>query len=196
MILRPPFLLSLLLAAPLMAADASGERTGLVRGKGGAPLTLVGPALAVGDAAPRATLRDAACRPVDLAWDDGRIRIVTTAPSLDTPTCSRQAKAFAREAAGLGERIQVVFVSRDLPFAQARFCAAEGVTGITVLSDYYDGGFARTWGLFLKENGLDARAVAVVDGKGIIRHWQIVADLPQEPDYTAALTMAKDLLSR
>lgn len=187
--------LLILLAGGAMAADAPLERTGLVRGKGGAPLTLVGPALAVGDAAPRAVLRDAGCRPVDLAWNDGHVRIITTAPSLDTPTCSRQAHAFSQRAAALGPAVTVVFVSRDLPFAQTRFCAAEGIAGITVLSDYYDGGFARAWGLFLKENGLDARAVAVVDGGGVIRHLQIVADLPQEPDYAAALAVAQGLAS-
>lgn len=189
-------LLSLCLIATACAGDAPPERSGLVRGKGGVPLTLIGPALAEGVAAPRAILHDAACSPCDIVWNDGQVRIVTTAPSLDTPTCSRQAKAFSAQAAALAPAIQVVFVSRDLPFAQARFCAAEGVAGIRVLSDYYDGGFTRAWGLFIKENGLAARAVAVVDGGGVIRHLQIVADLPREPDYAAALAAAKALLPR
>ena len=63
-----------------------------------------------------------------------------------------------------------------------------------MLSDYYDGGFARAWGLFIKENGLDARSAWVVDGTGVVRYGQIVAELASEPDYDAVLAAAKALL--
>lgn len=191
--MRIPFAALLLLTGALAAADLP-EHVGLVHGKGGAALTLVGPALDVGQPAPAAELRDAALKPVSLAWNDGTVRIVTTAPSLDTPTCSRQAHAFSARVGELGGKIAVVFVSRDLPFAQHRFCAAEGIAGIQVLSDFYDGGFGRAWGLFIKENGLDARTAWVVDGSGVIRYRQIVADLPSEPDYDAVLAAAKALV--
>ncbi len=179
-------------AVPLAGAEPE-ERAGAVHGRGGAALTLVGPALVVGQPAPPSTgLRDKGLQPAAIAWNDGTVRIVTTAPSLDTPTCSKQARAFSERAAKL-EGIAIIFISRDLPFAQGRFCAAEGIAGITVLSDYYDGSFARAWGLFIKELGLDARACVVIDGTGIVRYVQIVADLPQEPDYDAVLAAAKSL---
>ncbi len=189
-----PAIAFLLATTCLASAEDVNERASLVHGKDGASLTLVGPALSVGSTAPPATLRDANLRPVVLGWADGIIRIVTTAPSLDTPTCPKQAHAFSTQASELGSRVEIVFVSRDLPFAQKRFCAAEGITGIRVLSDYYDASFARSWGLFIKEIGLDARSVWVVDGTGIIRYSQIVANLPSEPDYSAALSAAKALL--
>jgi thioredoxin-dependent peroxiredoxin len=171
------------------------ERTDLVHGKDGAPLTLVGPALLVGMPAPPVTLRDAGLQPVSLGWTDGKIRIVTSAPSLDTPTCSKQAHAFSARAAELGSRVEVVFVSRDLPFAQKRFCAAEGISGIRVLSDYVDGGFARSWGLYIKEVALDARSAWVIDGGGMVRYGQIVANLPSEPDYDAVIAAVQALLA-
>jgi thioredoxin-dependent peroxiredoxin len=186
------------LSTSLLAAadDAAGERTGLIRGKGGAPLTLVGPALVVGQPAPQATLRDAGLKPTTIAWNDGTVRIVTTAPSLDTPTCSKQAHAFGKRINELGGKVEVIFVSRDLPFAQSRFCAAEGVTGMRVLSDYVDGSFGRAWGLLVKEISLDARAAVVVDGTGVVRYQEIVADLPKEPDYDAVLTAALALVPK
>jgi thiol peroxidase len=187
-------LLTSLCAAYCGAADAGLERPGLVHGRGGADLTLVGPALEVGKPAPAATLRDSGLKPIAFGWDDGVVRIVTTAPSLDTPTCSKQAHAFSARAGELTGKFEVIYVSRDLPFAQSRFCAAEGIKDIRVLSDYYDASFAHAWGLFLKENGLLARAAMVVDGQGVVRYIQIVADLPKEPDYDAVLAAAKALL--
>ncbi len=181
-------------SAALHAADL--ERTDLVHGKNGAALTVVGPALTVGNPAPTATLRDKGLQPVTIAWNDGTVRIVTTAPSLDTPTCSKQAHAFSTRAAELGDKIEVVFVSRDLPFAQSRFCAVEGVAGMRVLSDFYDGSFSRAWGLFIKENGLTARAATVIDGAGVVRYIELVSDLPKEPDYDAALAAAKALIAK
>jgi thiol peroxidase len=190
--LRLALLAALAGSAALHAADA--ERPGLVHGKNGAPLTVVGPALAVGQPAPGATLRDKGLQPVTIAWNDGKVRIVTTAPSLDTPTCSKQAHAFSTRVAELDGKVEVVFVSRDLPFAQSRFCAAEGIAGISVLSDFYDGSFSRAWGLFIKEIGLTARAAVVVDGGGVVRYVELVSDLPKEPDYDAVLKAAKALI--
>ncbi len=190
-----PILGLALAALPLSAAEPE-EHAGAVHGRGGSALTLVGPTLVVGQPAPPSTgLRDKGLQPAAIAWNDGTVRIVTTAPSLDTPTCSKQAHAFSARAAKLAGT-EVIFVSRDLPFAQGRYCAAEGIVGITVLSDYYDGSFARAWGLFIKELGLDARASVVVDGAGIVRYVQIVSDLPNEPDYDAVLAAAQAAKAR
>ncbi len=176
-------------AAPAPAAvhaAAPPERTGLVR-RGDRPLTLVGPALAVGAKAPAAALRGEGFAPAAVDFADGTVRVVLAVPSLDTPTCSLETRTFNERASELGEGVEILVVSRDLPPAQARFCAAHGVERVSALSDYVDGGFARSWGLYIKENGLLARAVVIVDGAGVVRYQQIVADLPDEPDYDAAL---------
>lgn len=184
-------------ALGLVAAQAQDapfpERPGLIR-RGDRPLTLVGPALRVGAPVPAATLRGPALEPVALRCDDGRVRVVVTVPSLDTPTCSREAIAFEQRAAALGPAVEVVLVSRDLPFAQRRFCGANGVERLRVLSDYEDGRFGRAWGLLIKENALLCRAVAVVDGQGLLRHLEVVEELADEPDYDAALRAAAALV--
>lgn len=89
-------------------------------------------------------------------------------------------------ASDLGDGVEVLVVSRDLPPAQARFCGAPGVDRVRALSNSMDGSFGRSWGVSIKEDGLLARAVVVVDGGGVVRDQQIVEDVPDEPDYGAA----------
>ncbi len=173
-------------AAPASEAPAADERTGLVR-RGDTPYTLVGPALEVGATAPTGGLRGDGFKPVPVDFADGTLRVVLTVPSLDTPTCSLETRTFNERATSLGDGIEIIVVSRDLPPAQARFCAAHGIERVRALSDYFDGAFGRSWGLYMKENGLLARAVVVLDGGGVVRYQQIVENVPDEPDYDAAL---------
>jgi thioredoxin-dependent peroxiredoxin len=173
-------------AATAPSAEAGAERTGLVR-RGETPYTLVGPALEVGASAPTAGLRGDGFKPVSVDFTDGTVRVVLTVPSLDTPTCSLETRTFNERATSLGDGVEVIVVSRDLPPAQARFCAAHGIERVRALSDYFDGAFGRAWGLYMKENGLLARAVLVLDGGGVVRYQQIVENVPDEPDYDAAL---------
>ncbi|MBA3685507.1 MAG: thiol peroxidase [Planctomycetes bacterium] len=186
-------LLFALLLLPALAS-AADEREGLVQ-RGDKPLTLVGSALTIGQLAPDATLRDSYLLPVALRSTDGAIRVVATVPSLDTPTCSREARVFNERAAAL-PGVQILVVSRDLPFAQTRFCTAHGIAGVRVLSDYADASLGRAWGLLIKQNALLARAVVVLDAQGVVRYQQIVAELSDEPDYDAALAAAKELAGR
>lgn len=177
------------------AAPSSDERTGLIR-RNDRQLTLVGPTVAVGDAAPVQPLWGASIEEVAVDFDDGNVRVVLFVPSVDTPTCSMQTRTFNTRATELGGGTEVIVVSRDLPYAQQRFCAANGIEMVSPLSDFKTGAFGQSWGLLVKETGLLARAVAIVDGAGKVAYLQIVENLPDEPDYDAALAAATELTSK
>ena len=181
--------------APVEASvpDLPGERTGLVR-RGDRPMTLVGPGLTLGGAAPGGVLRGEGLAEVAVDFADGTVRVVLVVPSLDTPTCSMQTRTFNSRASDLGEGVEVLVVSRDLPPAQARFCAAHGIERVRPLSDYVDGSFGRSWGLYVKETALLARAVVIVDGAGLVQYEQIVENLPDEPDYDTALAKVTSMV--
>jgi thiol peroxidase len=102
------------------------ERTGEITFKGN-PLTLIGPELKVGDAAPDATLLANDLSPVKLSSYKGKVCVVSVVPSLDTPTCDMQTRKFNEEAGNLGDNVVILTTSMDLPFAQARWCGAAGV---------------------------------------------------------------------
>jgi len=169
------------------------QRTDLVH-KGDTALTLVGPALQTGQPAPTELLRDAHLAPVSPDFADGRVHVVLTVPSLDTPTCSLETRTFDQDASDLGPGIEILVISRDLPFAQARYCAAEGIDRVLTLSDYVDGSFGKAWGVYIAQSGLLARTVTIIDGQGIVRYQQIVPQLGDEPDYNTALQQARALV--
>jgi thiol peroxidase len=160
----------------------------------GNPLTLLGPELRVGDTAPDVKLLDKALREASIRAD-GKVRIVSVVPSLDTPVCDLQTRRFNEEAARLGD-VEVVTVSADLPFAQTRWCGAAGATKITVLSDHRTMAFGDAYGVHVKELRLDARAVFVIDRQGKIAHAQYVREIAEHPDYDAALKAAKAAAAR
>jgi len=166
------------------------DRTGLVtmRGK---PLTLVGPAIKAGDAAPafQAVANDMSAYAFDPMA--GKVYIVAAVPSLDTAVCSAETKRFNEEAGKLGADVTVITVSRDLPFAQKRWCGAEGIKNVQTVSDFRDRDFGRKYGVDIKETGLLARAVFVVGKDGKVAYAQIVPDITQEPDYAPAINAAK-----
>lgn len=125
-----------------------------------------------------------------LTLDDfqGKTLILNIFPSIDTPTCAKSTRRFNEELAAL-ENTAVVCVSADLPFAQARFCGAEGLdrvqTGSTFRSSFSD-----DYGVSIlsgKLEGLTSRAVVVIDGEGVVKHVELVPEIGQEPDYAAAL---------
>ena len=175
--------------------DVVPERSGVIR-RGDRGLTLIGTPLEVGKAAPSMALRASGWKEAPVDFADGTVRIVLTVPSLDTPTCSLETRTFNEKASSLGDGIEILVVSRDLPPAQERFCAAHGIERVRALSDYYDASSARAWGLFVKELGIFARAVVIVDGKGIVRYEQIVENQPDEPDYDAALAAVGALVPK
>jgi len=169
----------------------SEERRNAVTLKG-KPFTLLGPELKSGDPAPDFEVVGADLTPVTLQDTDGRIRIFSSVPSLDTPVCDTMTRRFNTEAAGLPE-VKIYTVSMDLPFAQSRWCAASGVDQIVMLSDHRTGSFGESYGTLVKELRLDSRAIFVVDGEGVVRHVEYVGEIADQPDYAAALDCVRTL---
>ena len=168
------------------------ERSGAITMKGN-PLTLVGQELKVGDQAPDVNLLDNELNPVQLSSFKGKVVVISAVPSLDTPVCDLETRKFNEEAANLGPDVQILTISMDLPFAQARWCAAEGVDRLTTLSDHRDASFGNAYGVLIKELRLLARCIFVVDKEGTIQYVQLVPELTSEPDYEAVLTAIRQL---
>jgi thiol peroxidase len=170
------------------------ERTGLVTMKGN-PLTMVGGEIKVGRKAPDAELVANDLSTVELSsLCRGKVCIVTSVPSLDTPVCNLETRRFNEEAGKLGEDVIILAISMDLPFAQKRWCGAAGVENVQTLSDHREAAFGKAYGVLIKELRLLARAVFVSDKQGVIRYVELVKELGNEPDYEAALNAAKGLL--
>ncbi|MCH8332827.1 thiol peroxidase [Candidatus Sumerlaeota bacterium] len=162
------------------------ERTGVITFKGGA-MTLLGPELKVGDAAPDFSVVDGAMGAVTLASSAGKTRLISVVPSVDTPVCAIQTKRFNEEAAKLGDDVVVYTVSVDLPMAQKRFCGAEGIDKIVAISDYRSRSFGENYGVLIKELMLLSRAVFVIGPDDKIKYIEIVKEVTDLPDYDKAL---------
>ncbi len=154
----------------------------------GSPVTLVGRVLKTGVEAPDFRLISGDMKEARLGDFKGKVKVITSFPSLDTPVCDLQVKEFNKRAAGLSGDAVIIGVSKDLPFAQKRFCESFDIKDITVLSDYKSSSFGINYGLLIKELGLLARAVIIVDKNDTVRYLQIVPELATPPDYRAALT--------
>ncbi len=161
----------------------------------GNPVTLAGATPKVGTKAPEFALRDQTLAPKTLADYAGKVKIVVTVPSLDTPVCDVEVRKFNQEAAALGADVVILVVSMDMPMAQKRWCGAAGVDKVTTLSDYFDLSFGKSWGLRIMEKGFLARAVYVLGKDNTVKHADVVAELTAEPDYAAALAAAKGALA-
>ncbi|MEM7577235.1 MAG: thiol peroxidase [Planctomycetota bacterium] len=157
----------------------------------GNPMTVLGPELSVGDAAPAFTLKANDMSDKTLADYAGKVKVLVTVPSLDTPVCDTETRKFNEEATGLGDDVVVLVVSIDLPMAQKRWCGAAGVEHVHCLSDYMTGDFGRDYGVKIKEIGLLSRNIFVIGKDDKITYIQRVAEVADEPDYDAALAAAK-----
>ncbi len=166
------------------------KRTVTLKGK---PVTLTGPELHVGDKAPAFSAVDRNWSPVKLSDFKGKIVLISAVLSVDTSVCSAQTKRFNDEAAALPDDVAVLTISGDLPFALGRFCGAEGVERIRVVSDHPAGRFGKAYGILIKEMGLLARAIFVVDKEGRVAYEQIVPEVADHPDYDAALGAVRQL---
>ena len=160
----------------------------------GNPLTLVGPELRPGDKAPAFTVRNQDLKPYTLDDTKGKIRLISAVPSLDTPVCDAETRRFNVEASKLGDKVEIVTVSVDLPFAQKRWCAAAGIDKIQLVSDYFDQSFSQAYGTLIKELRLSSRAIFVVDSQSTIRYVEYVREVADHPDYEKALSAVKSLL--
>ena len=166
------------------------ERTG-VFAAGDNALTLLGPEIKVGQQAPAFTVRGGGLKPVSLSDSAGSVRIIASVPSLDTGVCSDETKKFSEIANSLPDDILILTISMDLPFAQARWCGANDVNNVTTASDFKDRQFGDSYGVHVKESGLLARAVFVVDKNDTVRHVEYLPQIAQLPDFDAAVEAAK-----
>ncbi len=156
-------------------------------------MTLLGPALKAGDAAPEMhlTAGDLSVKSLDDLLAGGAAMFIAV-PSLDTGVCSLESQKFNARLGELPAGVKAYVVSMDLPFAQARWCGAQGEdVALGMLSDYREHAFGRNYGLLIKELGLLARAIVVVGKDKTIRYVQLVTETTSEPDYDAALAAAK-----
>ena len=171
------------------------SRSGAVTFKGN-PITLAGDAVAVGQAAPDFRLHyfQDGMQELTLADLKGKPSLISVVPSLDTPVCATQTKTFNEKLGELGEKINAVTVSLDLPFGMNRFCGAENITNIQPASDYQDRNFGNNWGTLIEELKILARAIFVLDADGKVTHVEYVSEVAEEPNYDAALGALKELL--
>jgi thiol peroxidase len=160
---------------------------------GGNPVHTSGDLPATGQPAPAFTVVKGDLSPISLSELAGQRVVLNIFPSIDTPTCAASVRRFNEAAANL-ENTTVLNVSMDLPFAQSRFCGAEGLSNVVNASDFRDGSFGQAYGVRLvdgKLEGLFARAVVVVGADGTVLHTELVPEIAQEPDYDSALAALK-----
>ena len=159
----------------------------------GNPITTGGSLPAVGSAAPDFNLAKVDLSAVSLKDFAGKKLILNIFPSVDTPTCATSVRTFNVQAAKLADTV-VLCVSRDLPFAHKRFCAAEGIDKVHGVSDFRDPNFGKAYGVTITRGplaGLFSRAVVVVDGAGKVLYTEQVPEIGSEPDYAKALAALK-----
>jgi len=160
---------------------------------GGAPIETSGSLPKVGGKAPDFTLTVSDLSIKKLSDFEGHKVVLNIFPSVDTGTCATSVRTFNKEAAEM-TNTKVVCISRDLPFAQARFCGAEGIENVSMLSDFKTGQFGKDYGLEIAEGafeGLHSRCVVVLDENGMVTYTEQVAETGNEPNYKAALEALK-----
>jgi thioredoxin-dependent peroxiredoxin len=143
----------------------------------------------VGSAAPGFLLASTDLKEVSLQDYAGKNVILNIFPSIDTRVCATSVREFNKLATSISNTV-VLSISKDLPFAHKRFCGAEGINNVIMLSDFRDKGFSKDYGALMKDGGmagLHARAIVVIDPKGIVKHTELVPAIGQEPDYQAAI---------
>lgn len=145
----------------------------------------------VGDIAPEFNLTNNNLANVTLNDTKGK-RIFVVVPSVDTPVCDREIRKFNEEASSL-DGVHIYVISMDLPFAQIRWCGAAGVDKVTTLSDYKSRDFGRNYGTYIKEVGLLARSIFVIDENNKVTYVEYCSEVSSDPDYNAALNAAKNL---
>lgn len=169
------------------------ERTGVATLQGN-PLTLLGPELKVGDKAPDFRLNKDLLTEVTLADFEGKVKLISVVPSLDTGVCDAQTRRFNQEAASLGKDVVILTVSVDLPFAQSRWCGAAGVDKVVTLSDYKNRSFGMAYGVLIKELQLDMRSIFVLDKDNNLVYVEYVKEMSEHPDYEKALAAVRSVL--
>lgn len=170
------------------------ERHGLIKFHG-REVSIQGKDLQVGNTAPEFSA-------INQDWEEvkilektaGKVRIIAAVPSLDTDVCDRETRRFNQEASQLSDKVVIVVISVDLPFAQRRWCGAAGIDQVLVVSDHNKIDFGEKYACLLREPRILRRAVFVVDKDQKFRYVQYLPDLGMEPDYKSVLDAAKSAL--
>jgi thiol peroxidase len=169
------------------------ERTGAAT-VGGNPVTLLGPEIKVGDQAPDFKVNKDLMTEVSLSDYDGKVKLISVVPSVDTGTCDAQTRRFNVEADKMGDNVVILTISVDLPFAQSRFCGAAGIDKIVTLSDYKHRAFGQAYGVLIKEIQLDQRAIFILDANNTVHYVEYLTEMSEHPNYDAALNALRELV--
>ena len=169
------------------------ERKNLVTFAGN-PVTLLGDEVKVGDKAKDFTALNKDLSEFKLSSTLGKVVVITAFPSIDTGVCALQATRFNQEAAKLGDKVAVITISVDLPFALGRFCAAEGIENAITVSDYRDLDFGSKYGFIIKELRLLERGAIVIDKEGFVKYVEYCSEITNHPNYDAVMEVVNSLL--
>ena len=169
------------------------ERVGVATAKG-YPITLVGPELKIGDKAPDFKINLNLLKEASLSDYEGKIKLISVVPSLDTPVCESQTRLFNVEASKLGDEVTFLTISVDLPFAQSRFCSTAGIDKMITLTDYKHRSFGEAYGVLIKELQLDMRAIFILDTNNTIQYVEYLKEMTDHPNYEAALNALRELI--
>lgn len=170
------------------------ERTGLLQ-LGGKDVTVVGPDIEVGQAAPEFTVHDHDWNQVKaIESTQGKVRILASLPSLATGVCDAETRRFNEEAASLGDDVVIYGISTDLPFSLKSWCAAAGVDKVKVVSDAYDTNFGEKYGVLIKDRRIHRRAVFVVGKDDKVVYADYMPALGDAPNFEAVLDAARAAL--
>ena len=167
------------------------KRTGVITFAGG-PLTLVGLEVKVGQQAPDFTLLDNELNVKTLSDFDGKVKVISVVPSLDTGVCDAQTRWFNQDVTKLSDDVVVLTVSMDLPFAQARWCGAAGVNNVITLSDHKDASFGQNYGFLIEELRLLSRGVVVINKDNKVTYVEYVPEVTNPVNFDAVLAAVKE----
>ena len=168
------------------------ERGNAVTVKGN-PDTLIGKEIKIGQRAPYFKVLDADLNEIDIAKFKGKIKLIASVPSLDTPICDLEIKRFNDEVSKISKDLVIIFISMDLPFAQKRFSKAYNIKKVKVFSDHRDANFASAYGVLIKGLRLLSRAVFIIDKNDSVCYVEYVKELTSHPDYDSAINALKKL---
>ena len=166
------------------------ERKGAVTFQGN-PLTLLGEEVQVGQKAPDFTVLNSDLQEVSLDAFAGKVKLIASVPSLDTPVCDLEIKHFNEEAAKISGDVVILFISMDLPFAQKRFCQSFDIKKVKTFSDHKTADFGNKYGVLIKELRLLSRAIFVIDKNDVISYIECVKEIADQPNYEGALEALK-----
>jgi thiol peroxidase len=161
----------------------------------GNPVTLIGDEVKVGGKARDFKVLDHELKEKGLADFKGKIKLIASVPSLDTPVCDSEIKRFNDELANISKDIAVIFISMDLPFAQKRFCQEFEINKIKTLSDHRDADFGKKYGVLIKELRLLARAIFLIDANDTVKYVEYVKEVGMPPDYDKVLAAVKNVVA-